>query len=70
MDNTTYDYSGLTGPLKYRLTNDYMFKAFLQKNEKALRGLLCALLRLYTGWISRGAVSGILFREQKKWTYL
>ncbi|MBR3600473.1 MAG: Rpn family recombination-promoting nuclease/putative transposase [Lachnospiraceae bacterium] len=46
MDNTTFDYSGLTGPLKYRLTNDYMFKAFLQKNEKALRGLLCALLRL------------------------
>ncbi len=49
MDNTTYDYSGLTGPLKYRLTNDYMFKAFLQKNEKALRGLLCALLRLNPG---------------------
>lgn len=42
----TYDFSTLTGPLKYKLTNDYMFKAFLQRNEKALRGLLCALLRL------------------------
>ena len=33
-----------TGPLKYTLTNDFLFKAFLQRNEKALRGLLCALL--------------------------
>ncbi len=46
MDNETYDYTKLTGRLKHKLTNDYMFKAFLQKNEKALRGLLCALLRL------------------------
>lgn len=36
----------LTGPLPYTLTNDYMFKVFLQRNEKALRGLTCALLAL------------------------
>lgn len=35
-----------TGPLAYTLTNDYLFKVFLQRNEKALRGLLCALLSL------------------------
>lgn len=35
-----------TGPLRYTLTNDFLFKAFLQKNEKALRGLLCALLSM------------------------
>ncbi len=46
MDNKTFDFSCLTGPLKYKLTNDYMFKAFLQRNNKALRGLLCALLKL------------------------
>ena len=46
MTNDRQDYSKLTGPLPHKLTNDYMFKAFLQKNEKALRGLLCALLRL------------------------
>ena len=34
----------LTGKLEYRLTNDFMFKAVLQENETALRGLLCALL--------------------------
>ena len=33
-----------TGKLEYRLTNDFMFKAVLQENETALRGLLCALL--------------------------
>lgn len=46
MEKSEYDYSDLTGPLKYKLTNDYMFKAFLQKNESILKGLLCALLRL------------------------
>ncbi len=46
MDNKLLDFTKLTGPLKYKLTNDYMFKAFLQSNEKALRGLLCALLQL------------------------
>lgn len=35
-----------TGKLKYPLTNDFMFKAVLQKNEVALKGLLCALLHM------------------------
>ena len=33
-----------TGPIRYTLRNDYMFKAVLQKNERALKGLLSALL--------------------------
>ena len=33
-----------TGKLTYTLRNDYMFKAVLQKNKRALSGLLCALL--------------------------
>lgn len=36
----------LTGRLPYTLMNDFMFKAFLQENEAALRGLICALLSL------------------------
>ncbi len=52
MDNKTFDFSCLTGPLKYKLTNDYMFKAFLQRNERVLRGLICALLRLKPQQIS------------------
>ena len=35
-----------TGELPYTLTNDFFFKAFLQKNETALRGLLSALLSM------------------------
>ena len=36
----------LTGRLPYTLMNDFMFKACLQENEAALRGLICALLSL------------------------
>ena len=35
-----------SGKLRYTLTNDYMFRAVFQKNENALKGLLCALLEL------------------------
>ena len=35
-----------TGRLPYTLTNDFFFKAFLQRNETALRGLLCAMLSM------------------------
>lgn len=43
-ENRTWEDQLLTGKLEYRLTNDFMFKAVLQENETALRGLLCALL--------------------------
>ncbi|MBQ8412489.1 MAG: Rpn family recombination-promoting nuclease/putative transposase [Lachnospiraceae bacterium] len=48
MKNDATEFTMPTGPLAYKLTNDYMFKAFLQRNEKALKGLLCALLSLKT----------------------
>ncbi len=35
-----------TGPLVVPLTNDYLFRALLQKNNKVLRGLICSLLHL------------------------
>lgn len=35
-----------TGKLKYPLTNDFMFKAVLQRNQTALKSLLCALLHM------------------------
>ena len=41
------DFSALpTGKIRYRLTNDYMFRAVFQENKKALTGLLYALLNL------------------------
>ena len=33
------------GKVAYRLTNDYLFHAVLQKNNKVLKALLCSLLR-------------------------
>ena len=34
------------GAIPYGMTNDYMFRAVLQTNNKALRGLICSLLHL------------------------
>ncbi|MDE6213651.1 MAG: Rpn family recombination-promoting nuclease/putative transposase [Lachnospiraceae bacterium] len=34
------------GALPYGMTNDYMFRAVLQSNNKVLRGLICSLLHL------------------------
>ena len=35
-----------TGPIDYNMTNDYMFRAILQKNNNVLKGLICSLLHL------------------------
>ena len=39
-------YEMASGPIAYNMTNDYMFRAILQKNELVLRGLIGALLHL------------------------
>ena len=39
-------YEIASGPIAYNMTNDYMFRAILQKNEFVLRGLIGALLHL------------------------
>ncbi|MBE5948998.1 MAG: Rpn family recombination-promoting nuclease/putative transposase [Lachnospiraceae bacterium] len=41
-----YSFAEATGPVSYTLTNDYLFRAVFQSNQKALKGLLCALLHL------------------------
>ena len=39
-------YQKATGVIRFKMVNDYMFRYILQKNEKVLRGLICALLHL------------------------
>ena len=39
-------YLHATGIISHNMTNDYMFRYILQKNEKVLRGLISALLHL------------------------
>lgn len=36
-----------TGKIDYSFTNDYMFRAILQKNKRVLKALICALLHLH-----------------------
>ena len=39
-------YLDATGPIRYGMTNDYMFRAVLQENNYVLKGLICSLLHL------------------------
>ena len=45
-DNACTDYESATGKIPFNMTNDYMFRAVLQKNNRVLRGLIKALLDL------------------------
>ncbi len=44
--NNIYDWHTATGPLKIPITNDYLFRALLQRNNRVLKGLICSLLHL------------------------
>ena len=39
-------YLSATGKIDYNMTNNYMFRYILQKNQKVLKGLICSLLHL------------------------
>lgn len=43
-EKTGWDHEFPKGTIKYRMTNDFMFKKIFQQNKRALKGLLCALL--------------------------
>lgn len=47
MKNQSYpSFMSATGKIDYNMTNNYMFRYILQKNEKVLKGLICSLLHL------------------------
>lgn len=46
MESKTMDFHSATGKLEYTLTNDFLFKAILQKNKKVLRALVASLMHL------------------------
>ena len=39
-------FENATGPVTIRMTNDYLFKALLQKNPRVLKSLIASLLHL------------------------
>lgn len=44
--NPSLSYLDATGRIPYSMTNDYMFRAILQKSPKVLKGLISSLLHL------------------------
>ena len=58
-------YENANGPVKISMTNDYLFKAFLQENKKALAGLISALLHLPPGRIRQTRVENPIILGQK-----
>ena len=46
MDSHDMDFHSATGNLEYTLTNDFLFKALLQKNQKVLKALVASFMRL------------------------
>ncbi len=44
--HTISSFRNAHGTIPYNMTNDYMFRAVLQSNNKVLRGLVCSLLHL------------------------
>jgi len=54
--NQSLSLSAAAGPLPYKLTNDYLFRALLQENNKVLKGLICALLHLSPSEVSSVAI--------------
>ena len=46
VSNLNSSFQNAHGLIPYGMTNDYMFRAVLQSNNKALRGLICSLLHL------------------------
>lgn len=51
-NQTTLSYLNATGNIEYNMTNDYMFRYILQKNQKVLTGLISSLQNI------RPALSG------------
>ncbi len=45
-ESASVTYETATGEIPFNMTNDYMFRAVLQKNNRVLRGLIKALLHL------------------------
>lgn len=44
LTNSPTSLENATGEIPFKLTNDYLFRAVLQKNGKVLEGLICSLL--------------------------
>ncbi len=58
---TQFEFSHQTfptsGPLVIPMTNDYLFRALLQRNNAVLKGLICSLLHLTAEEVSTAEIT-------------
>lgn len=59
------EYQNASGPMLYRLTNDYLFKALLQRNRHVLKALICSLLHFSPDQIRDAAVTNPIIYGEK-----
>lgn len=55
-ENSHREWISASGPLLIPMTNDYLFRALLQRNNHVLKGLICALLHLSREEVSSVAI--------------
>ena len=56
-------YLTATGKIPYNMTNDYMFRAMLQKSQNVLESLVCALLHLEPSQIQSITITNPIVRK-------
>ena len=54
--HTTGNYHDAKGPLPYRMTNDYLFKAMLQESPRVLKELICSVLHLDKNRVHKASI--------------
>lgn len=53
----TNDFLSATGPLKIPMTNDYLFRALLQRSNRVLKGLISSLLHLLPSEVQSAVIT-------------
>lgn len=61
-----------TGELHHMLTNDYLFRALLQENNKVLKGLICSVLHLSSDCVSSVTITNpiLLGKDLNRKTFI
>ena len=59
-NETHYEFMNATGKLDYNMTNDYMFRMVLQRDNETLTGLICSVLGLSRDEVSNCSIENTI----------
>ena len=59
-NETHYEFMNTTGKLDYNMTNDYMFRMVLQRDNETLTGLICSVLGLSRDEVSNCSIENTI----------